>query len=845
MPSLNFLIASKYMAGKGVKRGKKDIQDLDRTAKATSKTGGGLFNMTTLLKGGLGLAAVGASAAISGLAVAVASSTRKAMDLESQMSEIASVMGKSRKEIEPLQDLILKLGLDPNLKVDAGEAADAIQMLARNGLSMSEIMDGAARNTVLLANATGADFGTAADIATDVMSLFNIEAKDMKDAVDGITSVTTNSKFTIDDYALALAQGGGVASTVGVSFDDFNATIAAISPLFASGSDAGTSFKTMLQAMIPKSNAAEDAMRELGIITEDGQNKFFTASGEMRSMSEIAGILNEAIGGLSDEQKNQALSTIFGSDAMRAAAGIANLTEKDFLDLKKTMGNVDAEKSAATRMDNLKGSMEILSGIVDTLQLRIGAKFVPVLKKMVDAFAAFLDKHADKIVTFFDHIVGGVDLAADAITKFVEGGSIQLPSLASVGQMAVDGLIASIDGLGKATPMAIEKITDIIVGMVDWVFEKGIPMLVNAMTNIGPAVADAFGDDGPETPGGKILKAYIDAVNAVALAMIEAGGRIAWSIVSGFLKAFGLADDDAILAFKNFAKDTWNSFKNFMGGDGGDKFKEMGKNIMNGLKAGIDSLKQTLTDHFNGVATSLKESWGVWSKSTMRDKGQNLMNGLKEGVDHVASGLTGHFASVASGLRTSFGGWNNETMKTKGRNLMNGLRDGINEVGDILAGHFPSVAKVLSDALSSPFDYEAFKSFGRDVMNGLKDGINEKINSVKNAISDGLNGVIDRARGILDLFSPSRVFEDMGHNIMAGLSKGIHESTRLALNSVDTSLNAVIDGAIGAAVATGDTITDNSSSNNFNINFEGTSDGNVEDTTRLLNSALQIISVPV
>ena len=176
-----------------------------------------------------GMAAVTGVVAAAGIAAAAAitvvavDGVKAAIEMEEQMSGIAAIFSTTVDEIEPLGVLIKELGLNPNLKVNATEAADAIEMLGKNGLTMAEILDGAAESTVLLANSTGADFATAANIGTDAMALFKIEAEDMIDAVDGITAVTVNSKFGINDYALALAQGGGVASAVGVSFEDFNA----------------------------------------------------------------------------------------------------------------------------------------------------------------------------------------------------------------------------------------------------------------------------------------------------------------------------------------------------------------------------------------------------------------------------------------------------------------------------------------------------------------------------------------------------------------------------------------------------------------------------------------------
>lgn len=407
----------------------------------------GLGPLQSMLGTGLKVAAGVAVTAVGALGAGLASSVSDAADFQQGMADIQASMGASAEDTAKLKDLILDLGIDPKLKVSAEQAAQAIGQLGTAGVSIEDIMGGAARSTVLLANATGADFADAASMASDVSKLWGINAGDLTHAVDGITAATVASKFNINDYKLALSQAGGVASTVGVSFDDFNTTIAAISPSFASGSDAGTSFKVFLQRLIPQSNSARDAMRDLGLftgstkeefqdaqakiqklqirlselnptsktyaqtagklnaqiaalrqVTDDGTNAFFNADGSMKDMAQIAGILNKAFGGLTEEQKNQQLSIIFGTDAMRAAAAMAKMTTEDFNGLAATMAKTDAAESAKTRMDTLKGSLEILSGTFDTLKLMVGDKFLPVLNDLVKRFNDFLGAQAPMIV---------------------------------------------------------------------------------------------------------------------------------------------------------------------------------------------------------------------------------------------------------------------------------------------------------------------------------------------------------------------------------------------------------------------------------------------------------------
>lgn len=416
---------------------------------------------------GAGLIATTAAAA--GLVGAIGSSVSKAADLQEQLSAVQAVSGATDEEMKALRDTIDDLAVNPDLKVSAFEAADALEKLASNGLDVEDIVGGAAEATVLLANATGADFAGAATTATDVMAIFGIEAENMTQAVDGITSVVNESKFEFADYQLALAQAGGVAASVGVGFDDFNTAIAGISPLFASGSDAGTSFKTMLQNLIPKSNDATDAMRDLGLYTGvtgkeadkiqskiaklqsqlqtlqgkpgsftkigqvqqeigelqaqlagGGQNAFFEANGQMKDMGQIAGILQEALSGLSEEQRNNALSTIFGTDAMRAAVGLAKLGEEGFSQLQAAMGETSAAEAAATRMDNLRGALEIFQGVVEAVQIRVGDKFIPLFTKLSRAGADFLSGNADQIVAFFEGIAEKAEFGAEKIQQFAD-----------------------------------------------------------------------------------------------------------------------------------------------------------------------------------------------------------------------------------------------------------------------------------------------------------------------------------------------------------------------------------------------------------------------------------------
>ncbi|KQS86937.1 phage tail tape measure protein [Rhizobium sp. Leaf383] len=322
------------------------------------------------------------------LAAMGALTLKTAGDFEASMNRVQAATNASTSEFSAMQKMALDLGA--NTSKSASESADMMEMLAKNGLTATQILDGAAAASIKLSEATGGDLSTSADVATNVMAQFKIEAKDLGRVVDGITNVTLASQFGFSDYKDAIAQAGGVAGALGVTFEDFNAAIAGTSSVFNSGSDAGTSFKTFLTTLSPKSKAAANAMKELGL-------EFFNADGSMKSMAAVAEELKTSLSGLSDEAKTDAVTTIFGSDAMRTALALADQGAAGIDKLAiaiERKGSADAQ--AAARMKGFNGELEKLGGALETLAINIAnsgllAFVTGIVSKLADLVSSLSD----------------------------------------------------------------------------------------------------------------------------------------------------------------------------------------------------------------------------------------------------------------------------------------------------------------------------------------------------------------------------------------------------------------------------------------------------------------------
>jgi len=317
------------------------------------------------------------------LALAGGAVIKFAGDFEASMNKVAISTEASAGEMKAMNDLALQLGKDTVFS--ASEAADAMDMLAKNGLDAQTILGGAAKAAIELAAATGSELDPAAAAITDTMQQFHKTAANLPAIVNQITGAVNASKLDFNDFQKAMGAAGGVAGGLGVNFEDFTAALAGTSAMFASGEDAGTSFKTFLTTLVPKSKEAAAAIQHYGL-------SFFDAQGNMRSMSAIAQQLQEKLGGLSEQARNDVLSTIFGTDAMRTAIGLMQLGGQGLDSIREKIAATDAAAQSAQRLKGFNGQLEQLKGSLETLAIAIGQSgILEIVTGIVMAFANFVD----------------------------------------------------------------------------------------------------------------------------------------------------------------------------------------------------------------------------------------------------------------------------------------------------------------------------------------------------------------------------------------------------------------------------------------------------------------------
>lgn len=298
------------------------------------------------------------------LAALAGTSIKSAGDYEAAMNRVKAATLGTEKEMDALAKKAREVGKDMGNTANATQAAEGMEILAKNGLNVTQILDGALDASLKLAAATRAELAPAADVATDVMLQFGKGAKELDGVVDGITGTLLASKFGFDDYRLALGQAGGVAGGLGVPFEEFNAVIAGTSALFASGSDAGTSYKTFLASLPGISGPAAKAIEKFGL-------QFYNADGSMKTMVEITDELTRGLGGLNEKAKTDALQQIFGRDAMRTAIGLMAVGSDELQRLQDEIKNASAQGQMDALLTGWNGMLTKLGKAFTELKIRI------------------------------------------------------------------------------------------------------------------------------------------------------------------------------------------------------------------------------------------------------------------------------------------------------------------------------------------------------------------------------------------------------------------------------------------------------------------------------------------
>lgn len=390
---------------------------------------------------------------------------------------------------------------------------------------------------------------------------------------------------------------------------------------------------------VKNSKAVDDLLMKYGALN----NKFFDAQGNLKNLGQVQEVLRTALAGMSKEvfkangemksfeeiqkgikdgtidataaQKLQTLETLFGADAMRAAAIMAKEGGAGYKEFATDVAKVSAADVAKDRLDNLSGAVEAFKGSMETAMITIGSVFIPVITKMVNAATA--------VVNAFNRLPGPIKTAIAVLGLIVSSGFLVIGMF-----LALLPLIASM----IVNMVAMKAISGVIKG-----FKTFFLVLKAGNGTMAASRAAAL------TTGGAFQKLTARMLLASKAAILMGRGfLLLWTAITGpigivlaVVAALGVA---GYLLYKK-----WAPFRNLV-----DQIAAVLKQKLiaawNAMKPVIAAVVASLVQFGKFVASTLLP--------VLAEVGQMLMGklgkGFKEIMDAVMSGLVPALQELAS-----------------------------------------------------------------------------------------------------------------------------------------------------------------------------------------------------
>lgn len=713
---------------------------------------------------GVGQSLLPVTGALTGVGAA---STVMANNFNDAMSQAAGALDKPMSEMEDLRQLAIQTGQDTVFS--ATDAGNAITELAKGGLTEADIKAGALKTTMDLAASSGMDLGEAANVVVQAMGAFGLSANESAEAANALAGAAAASSTDVEPLTQALAQCSAGAKNAGWSIQETTAVLARFADAGIEGSDAGTSLKTMLQRLAAPTDSAATMIEQLGIQTRD-------SNGDLLGASEIAEELQNKLGGLDSASRDAALSTIFGSDAMRAATVMMNSGTEGLQKYIDAANDQEAaQRLANSKMSDGSRAIEELKGSLETAAIQIGDTLAPIVQKVAELITALVNK--------FSALPEGVQQVIVVVGILVAalGPLLMVIGQISLGISAVAGALSKLSENGGVATKLVGGIKTAVTGLLGMITAHPVIAVITA-----------------------IIAALVTLYNKCEW-FREGVNRILKAIRDGFFAAW----DGIVEFFTETIPNAWNEMLSSL------LANPTIRTIVTTITDSFTKLKENLNGIWNGIKQLAQNAWEFIKNATLapvllmidlvtgdfeklKSDLENILNNIKnavaniwDSIKEITSNIWNEIKNVVSTLVSLV----KETAISGFEALRDGIKNAIRELPKIVSDIFEKIGSTISGWIDNAWEW------GADFINGLKEGI---LSGVR-GIVDAVKGIGDKIRSFLHFSRPDegplRDYETWMPDFIDGMVKGINENVYKVSNAVKRVAKTMSESMYGGTPA--------------------------------------------
>ncbi|MEZ2659279.1 phage tail tape measure protein [Aneurinibacillus aneurinilyticus] len=598
------------------------MSNLDHASGAIQKTGA------------VGLAMGG------GIAYGMANAVKTVSQFDDSMSSVMAKTGATGESFEALRNKALELGR--TTVFTSSQSADAMDKLAMAGWSTDKILAGTG-DMLNLASAGAMDLATAADIASDIMTAFQMKADESARAANVLAKAATSTNTSVQQLGYTMKYTGPIAQTFGMSLEETTAIGAKMADSGIKGEMAGTAMRAGLTRLAAPPKPAAGMLAKLKIDTN--------INGQMRPIFDILSDIEAKFKTMTQAERIDAAKDLFGQEAMSGWLSVLTTgtgTLKEFNEQLINSGGASAEM-ARIMNDNIGGAFRELNSAVEGAVISIGDQLKEPIRKVAEFLTALIGKF-NSLGPTTKKIIAFITVMASALLLLTGPLLILLALIPS----AVLGL-NSIAGLFGITGAALS-------GAV-----APFLLIVGAITAI-----------------------------IIAFSLLYSKSETFRNFVNGLFSSISKTISAAIKQITDLAKGLWGYILVWWQKDG-EKIQNAVNRIIEPLKKMWDSISNTAKPAFEELKSVVFYVW-----SAIEDNFYSGLDIILGAISVFADIINGDFSGAWNTLRGTVDKVINRFMSaqwiTDLTNKFSSLKGGLNDVGSFfnqvfsrIVGYFQSI----------------------------------------------------------------------------------------------------------------------------------------------------------
>ena len=601
------------------KQGLKEAES--NASSSTSKIGGAFKTVGKVAKTAM---AAGSAAA----AAFTKTSIDSGMNFDTAMSQVAATMGTTVEKIENVKTKAEEMGR--TTKYTATEAAEGMNILAQAGLSADEQISGI--GTVLnLASAGAMSLEESASYTAGAVKGFRDSMSNASYYADLMAKGATLANTNVRGLGEAFSGSAATAKNYGQAADSVTLSLLRLAEQNVTGSEASTALNRAMADLYTPTDDASKALDQLGVSA-------YKANGDAKDFNDLVDELNGSLQGMTAEQKNNALATIFTTQGLQAfnkmTASSDATVQKFWKGIQDSSGS--AAQQAATQLDNLKGDITLLSSATEGLELGFYNTFSGAIRGAIKGITSEVSGLAEAMES------GGISGAFSKLAQDAINFSGQLPGLTKIGGDLINGLISSVTQNSGSITTAVGQLLNNLASTIS----VGLNVFTSVGVNLLTTIASGMTQGIPTFLGQALpmLAQFTESLRGNAGKLINAGLTLIQNIAQGLINSIPVLIAYVPTIITNLAG---------IINDNAPKILATGITIITNLAMGLVRAIPLLIANLPKIITAIVSVFTAFNWFSL---GKNIVTGIIKGVKNLPSLLKTAAKNAVNGFKGAFRG---------------------------------------------------------------------------------------------------------------------------------------------------------------------------------------------